>query len=125
LKQTTTHCSTRATGMIYEAQAAEYLEASGYRILERNFRCRMGEIDIIASDNNVLIFIEVKYRGTGTSGGPEAAVTPEKQRTICKVALYYMHRHCAYLDTACRFDVIAINSSGKIHHLINAYDYVC
>ena len=64
----------RQIGTEEEALAAEFLEGRGYRIVERNFRCRLGEIDLIARDGSVLVFIEVKYRKTGAYGDPAEAV---------------------------------------------------
>ena len=62
----------RRTGSEYEARAAEYLTANGYRILERNFRCRQGEIDLIAQDGSYLVFVEVKYRSSLARRGASA-----------------------------------------------------
>ena len=67
-------------GTAYEKMAGEYLKTQGYEILQYNFRCRMGEIDIIAKDHGYLVFIEVKYRNTAVSGSALTAVTPAKQR---------------------------------------------
>ena len=70
----------RRVGSVYEEKAAEYLEKDGYRILKRNFYCRSGEIDLIASgkegSDSVLVFVEVKYRFSDSIGLPEEAVTP-------------------------------------------------
>lgn len=98
----------RRLGAAYEERAAEYLQGLGYRILERNFRCRLGEIDLIAEEGGVLVFLEVKYRKNDRYGTPAEAVTPAKQRTICRVADYYrMSRHIPE-SRSCRFDVAAI-----------------
>ena len=80
-------------GTAYEKMAGEYLKTQGYEILQYNFRCRMGEIDIIAKDHGYLVFIEVKYRRDKSCGHPAEAVTPRKQRTISKVASYYLLTH--------------------------------
>ena len=63
-------------GTAYEKMAGEYLKTQGYEILQYNFRCRMGEIDIIAKDHGYLVFIEVKYRRDKSCGHPAEAVTP-------------------------------------------------
>lgn len=113
----------RKTGSDYELLAARYLEAKGYRILEHSFRCRSGEIDLIAWDpQGYLVFAEVKYRAGAAAGRPEEAVTPAKQRTISRVADYYRVRHQTDLSVPCRFDVIAIEKR-TVRHNINAFPY--
>lgn len=111
----------RAQGTHYEEIAAAYLEAQGMQILERNFRCRSGEIDLIAADGDCLVFIEVKYRSNDHCGAPEAAVTPGKQRTIRRVAEYFLVRTGCSPDTICRFDVAAIRGDGTVCHYVNAF----
>ncbi len=98
----------RVTGSRYEEMAAAFLHQKGYRILERNFRSRQGEIDLIAQDGPCLVFVEVKYRRNLQSGYPEEAVDERKQRTIRRVAEYYLYSHGYGEDTPCRFDVVAI-----------------
>lgn len=100
----------RKVGAAYETMAAEYLQKHGCKILERNFRCRTGEIDIIAKDGDYLCFVEVKFRSGTGCGSPLEAVTPKKQQKIIGVAQYYMLRHGYPLDTLCRFDVVAIQN---------------
>ena len=79
----------REKGAYWEQKAGAYLESIGYEILEYNYRCRMGEIDIVARQDGYLVFVEVKYRADSTVGNPFEAVTSAKQRTISKVASYY------------------------------------
>ena len=98
----------RQTGSHYEELAAEYLTARGYRILEKNFRDRRGEIDLIAKDGRTLVFVEVKYRSTNESGLPEEAVDLRKQRQISRVAAWYLTEKGLDIYTPCRFDVVAI-----------------
>ncbi len=97
-----------AVGMQYEQRAAEYLTVQGYQILERNFRCRQGEIDLIAREKEWLVFVEVKYRKTARLGEPLEAVDRRKQQRIYGAAEYYLH--CFYYgrDVRCRFDVVAV-----------------
>ena len=71
-------------GTAYEKLAGAYLEQQGYEILEYNYRCRMGEIDIVARQGGYLVFVEVKYRADNAAGNPLEAVTSAKQRTISK-----------------------------------------
>lgn len=98
----------REIGSGYEEMAAAYLVQHGYTILERNFRDRSGEIDIIASEGGDLVFVEVKYRRGGTCGDPAEAVTPQKQKRIRHTARYYLYKKGGGGDVFCRFDVVAI-----------------
>lgn len=98
----------RSLGTKQEQIAAEYLKSMGYLIVETNFRCRQGEIDLIALDRSYLVFVEVKYRADGRAGEPEDAVTPAKRRTILQVARFYLYCHRLPETTKCRFDVVAI-----------------
>ena len=106
--------STRRLGLYGEDLACKYLQAQGYTILERNFRCRrFGEIDIVASKAGVLSFIEVKTRCSSRYGKPVEAVTLAKQRKIYRVAQYYLQ--CAGLISRIpmlSFDVIEIIIEG-------------
>lgn len=85
-----------------------FLEKEGYRVLERNFRYRQGEIDIIALDGDFLVFLEVKYRKDDRMGTGAEAVGPAKQRRIVRCAQYYLMRHPEYGSSLCRFDVISV-----------------
>ena len=100
--------SSKEVGNQYEALAAEYLQKKGYGIIERNFHCRQGEIDLIARDGEYLCFVEVKYRSTNESGLPEEAVDLRKQRQISRVAAWYLTEKGLDIYTPCRFDVVAI-----------------
>ena len=110
----------RQTGAAYEQLAADYLMEQGYEILERNFRCRQGEIDIIAREKAYLCFVEVKFRRGNGCGSPLAAVTERKQKKILQVARYYLMRNSLPLDTACRFDVVAV-ANTEITLIRNAF----
>jgi putative endonuclease len=105
-------------GRLGERLAAEKLSDAGYQILERNFRCRYGEIDIIARDSDDLVFVEVKTRRGNAYGLPEEAVTWRKQRTIVQVATYYLALHeCA--ECSWRVDVVAVqlSTAGKLEEI--------
>lgn len=113
----------RELGSIYEKKAAEYLVQCGYRILTMNYRCRIGEIDIVARDGKYLVFVEVKFRAGGKGGFPQEAVDYKKQRTICKVADYYCMTHGRCMSTPCRFDVVAV-LGDEITLIRNAFEYI-
>jgi len=108
-----------------EELAAAFLVRKGLKIIERNFRCKGGEVDIIARDRKTTVFIEVKSRRTLTYGVPQLAVTEFKQRQISKAALTWLSKN-RLLDAPARFDVIAIllenNYSHQIEHIVNAFD---
>lgn len=112
----------RRTGAEYEQKALKYLEGQGYRILQRNYRCRLGEIDLIAWDRGTLVFVEVKYRRSEAFGSPEEAVDARKQYRICRVADYYRMTHKVSEECPCRFDVAAIEGK-EIRLLRNAFPY--
>ena len=116
--------NTREVGTKYEGIAAEYLEKKGYVILERNFRGRAAEADIVAKDGDTYVFVEVKYRASTVSGNPLEAVTFAKQKKVSAAALYYMGIHKLVPDaTSIRFDVIGITGE-EITHIENAFYYV-
>ena len=101
----------RAIGTKFELEAANYLQKNGYEILHKNFRCRIGEIDLIAKAEGYLCFIEVKYRSGTTKGYPSEAITPNKIRRITRTAEFYMLLHKIPQNTPCRFDVVVILNS--------------
>lgn len=109
----------RSTGAAYEQAAGYYLEQLGYEILEYNYRCRRGEIDIVAKDGEYLVFCEVKYRSDGKKGSPLEAVDARKQQRIRRAALYYLTEH-GKSDVPCRFDVIGIEGT-KVTHIRDAF----
>jgi len=114
----------KTTGARGEEIAAGYLEKHNFRIIQRNFRCRCGEVDIIARDGGTLVFVEVKTRRNASYGLPQLAVTPFKQRQISKAALTYLSKYGLMKEDA-RFDVISVlllDSSPVIDHIRNAFD---
>lgn len=116
----------RTVGSFYEDLACDYIRNNNGRILERNFRVRQGEIDIIAIDEGHICFIEVKYRKDNRYGGPLAAISYAKKRQICKVSRFYLSFRKISEDNPIRYDVIAISSeqdATSIKWLKNAFDY--
>ena len=112
----------RTVGTNYERIAAEYLERKGYEILACNYRCRMGEIDLIARDHTILVFVEVKYRSNACKGNPLEAITKKKQKVISRCANHFLVCSNLY-NVSCRFDAIGI-LNGKIQHIENAFEYL-
>jgi len=103
---------TRGTGQDWEDAAERFLRREGYRIVERNYRTKIGEIDFIAWDGDVLCFIEVKGRRALGFGLPEEAVTPEKQRRIYRAAEWFLSRR-RLAEPRARFDVVSIVGTGR------------
>lgn len=101
------HDSARPLGQAGEAIAARYLEARGLRIVARNLRSRLGELDLVARDGGVLVFVEVKTRRGPSGDPPQAAVGARKQTRLARLALGYLAREWLR-DLACRFDVVAV-----------------
>ena len=95
-----------------EDAAAGLLRDQGYKILARNYRCRHGEIDIVAFEDGEYVFVEVKTRVTDEKGSGADAVTPAKQRKIVRVAQQYLVER-GLEDRPCRFDVVAVTPGGR------------
>jgi putative endonuclease len=111
-------------GRTGEELAAAHLKGIKYKIIERNYRCPLGEMDIIAREKGNLVFVEVKTRATKDFGGPAAAVNERKQRQLSRVALMYLNQK-RLKDIAARFDVVAVDLSGskpRIEVIQNAFE---
>jgi putative endonuclease len=111
-------------GLAGEQLAKRYLKRLGYRIICLNYRCPLGEIDIIARHRGVLVFVEVKSRRTETFGSPKLALTPAKQRKLSQVAWHYLQQH-NLTEASARFDVVTISRmQGSPHFEVieNAFD---
>lgn len=106
--------------------AVSYLRKLGYTILVRNYRQRIGEIDIVADDGGCLVFVEVKTRKNDRYGNPLEAVDIRKQRKLSRIALDYISRHRKE-DQNARFDVVAVHlereSGPELEHIKNAFDF--
>jgi putative endonuclease len=114
------------TGKEGEKIASAYLEKNGYEIIEINFRCPIGEIDIVAKEKNDLVFVEVKTRKSIALGYPEQAVGIRKQKKMSQLALWYMQKR-KIADTNARFDVVAItliHDNNEVRLIQNAFDFI-
>lgn len=114
--------NTRKTGSAWENRAEQWLKDHGYTILDRNFRSKFGEIDLIAFRENTVVFVEVKYRKSGASGYAQESVPFAKQKKICSTADYYRMKYGITEKYGFRFDVIAFND-GVLTHYENAFPY--
>lgn len=98
---------TQAKGKAGEALAYAYLSERGLLLVERNYRCRLGELDLIMRDGSYLVFVEVRSRRNSRYGSPAETVTYRKQQKLLKAASFYLQRRRH--DGPCRFDIVAIN----------------
>ncbi|MDS1029931.1 YraN family protein [Bacillota bacterium LX-D] len=116
--------NTRVIGKLGEELAAKFLEEHGYKILTKNFSCKLGEIDLIAQESGQVVFIEVKARSTISFGLPQEFVNYKKQSKIRQVALYYLMKYHSE-NFSCRFDVVAMvlvqGKAKKIELIKNAF----
>jgi putative endonuclease len=96
-------------GAAAEDRAAEFLRAQGLRLLERNFRCRLGEIDLIMQDGPELVFVEVRSRSHPDYGSAVETIGPRKRQRVVRAAALYLQRHPAAARANCRFDVVAMD----------------
>lgn len=112
-------------GQASEARAEQYVREKGYRILGRNVRTTLGELDLVADDGGVIVFIEVKARTTEAFGGALLAVHPRKQAKLIRLAAQYLaHHHLT--QHPCRFDVVLVQGEGghaeRVEHIVHAFE---
>mgnify|MGYP001273006155 CR=1 FL=1 len=115
------------TGKQGEELAAAYLVEAGFRIVERNYRCRFGEIDVVAEEGETLVFVEVKSRRSTTYGGPLVAVDARKQGKISRISLHYLAER-GLRHRPARFDVVAVlllPTGPRIELIRNAFELAC
>jgi putative endonuclease len=107
-----------------EEIAESYLTKKGYRLVERNYRCRGGEVDLIVLDRRVIVFVEVKARNDASFGSPLESVHPRKQQRMTRAALIFLSEHKLHHRDA-RFDVVGISFGGDkpaVEHVQNAFE---
>lgn len=111
-------------GRCGEDLALRHIEKLGYRIIERNYRCALGELDLVARDGDTLVFIEIKTRRQGAAEAAKEAVDARKRRQLSKAALAYLKAHGGW-ETRARFDVVTVGLEGaepKVELIRNAFD---
>ena len=122
LPKTLSRTGLGATG---EELAISYLKKLGYRIVERNFRCKLGEIDVVAYDGNTLVFVEVRTKKSSHFGSPVSSVSYQKQRKLISLAKFYIKKHKLFNRSA-RFDVVGVrfgsDGSFRINLIQNAFE---
>jgi len=107
----------QAIGRHAEQLAEKYLQQQGLKLLQRNYRCRGGEIDLVMTDRDALVFVEVRYRKHQCFGGAMASVDRHKQQRLLRAAQHYLQRH-RNSDMACRFDVVAVSPGQDGAHAL-------
>ena len=116
----------QSLGRLGEDYTCEYLQTKGYKILERNFRNKLGEIDLIAQDGKTICFIEIKTRRSQRYGAPFEAVHSTKQLRMVRLALSYLKYRFRTIEVLSRFDVVSINFDSAqqplIKHIVSAFD---
>ena len=109
----------RGRGSFYEEVCVEYLIKNGFDILHRNYRCKLGEIDIIAKKDDIIRFIEVKFRGSGSYGSALEAVDFRKKRRIMRAASWFLNEY-GLNDVQCSFDVMTVENNESRYYF-NCY----
>lgn len=111
----------RIKGDDKERLAEAHLVAHGFTLIERNFLCKGGEIDLIMKDQEYLVFIEVRYRASNEFGGALGSITAGKQRKLRRAAEFYLLQQFGNTPPPCRFDVIAIEGQNELEWIKNAF----
>jgi putative endonuclease len=113
---------TKDFGLKGEDIAANYLKKKGYKILHRNYKTPLGEVDIIVKDKDTIVFVEVKTRAGDAFGQPFEAVDYRKQEKLKKIALYYLKHN--KIESSARFDIVSIISkygNAEVNHIAEAF----
>lgn len=109
--------SKQQAGQAAENRACDHLQQHGLQIIERNYLCRQGEIDLIMRDGDYTVFIEVRYRRNSGFGSAAESVDQRKQRKIINTASHYLQQHSKLAQQPARFDVVSISPLGKETHI--------
>jgi len=111
--------TTREQGDYTESLACQFLEKKGFKLITRNFHCRLGEIDLIMQDNNYLVFVEVRYRCSNDYGSGAESITLNKQAKLIKTASVYLQQHAKLSKYPARFDVVSISGFIETDNIEN------
>ena len=117
--------ATSRRGKEAEEVAADFLHNKGWKILQKNFRMRSAELDLVGLDNETLVFVEVKQRSTPGAGLPEEAVDSRKIAKLYQAASFFLKRNPQHARRDCRFDVIAVDGTGPERQLRHLTDVAC
>lgn len=113
--------TTREQGEFTENLACQFLEKKGFKLIERNFHCRLGEIDLIMQDNKSLVFVEVRYRRNNNFGSGAESVTYTKQSKLIKTASVYLQQHAKLNKYPARFDIVSITGFIETDNINNIH----
>lgn len=117
--------TTREQGEHTENLACQFLEEKGFKLIERNFSCRFGEIDLIMQDNDSLVFVEVRYRRSNNFGSGAETITANKQSKLIKTASAYLQQHAKLNQYSARFDVVSISGPVETSNIQNiTFDWI-
>ena len=111
----------RATGDHFEGAARSFLEQQGLRLIQANFLCRLGELDLVMRDRDTVVFVEVRYRRSSAFGGAVGSITLAKQRRLVRAAQVWLRCHPADARRPCRFDVLAFEGES-VEWIRSAFD---
>lgn len=114
----------QAAGQAAEDAACAWLQQQGLRLLARNVRARVGELDLIMADGSALVIVEVRYRARSDHGSAAETVTAHKQRRIIAATRYWLARHPQAAEQPIRFDVVAVDGNHTMHWIQGAFDAV-
>ena len=109
--------SKQQTGQAAESQACDLLQKQGLQLIERNYHCRQGEIDLIMRDGNCTVFVEVRYRRNSSFGSAAESVDYRKQKKIISTASHYLQQHNKLARQPARFDVVSMSAQGNNTHI--------
>lgn len=99
-------------GAAREQQALDFLQRQGLELITRNYRCKLGEIDLIMRDRDCLVFVEVRYRRSASHGSAAESINPRKQGKLLRTANFYLQQHGLLERQICRFDAVCIEGTG-------------
>lgn len=117
--------TTREQGEYTEKLACQYLEQKCLKLIEKNFNCRLGEIDLIMKDNESLVFVEVRYRRNNDFGSGAESITASKQAKLIKTASIYLQQHAKLNKYPARFDVVSITGFIETENINNIdFDWI-
>lgn len=105
-------CERKALGALGEELALGHLQEHGLKVIVRNYRCKMGELDLVMLDGQILVFVEVRCRSRSDYGGPAASIDWQKQRRLVRAAEHLRMKRAELRRYPARFDVVAITTSG-------------
>ena len=114
----------QASGQAGEALALAHLQQQGLRLLAQNWRCKVGELDLVMLDGATVVFVEVRYRRHSAWGGAIASIDARKREKLARAASYFLQQQTRWAHSPCRFDVIAIDAVEplRLNWIQNAFD---